>query len=101
MCQLNCHLIKGLGWRDGASEVAKTSEGPHLARWGHIEPRTAVVDGFRVPEQVRAFIRCENLPRTHRVPSGHLGSGTNNYGMLSHPKPFNLCGSGTDLPVPR
>ena len=40
-------------WANG---VAKTSEGLHLARWGHIKPRTAVVEGFRVPEQVREFI---------------------------------------------
>jgi hypothetical protein len=78
--------FEGLGWCEGQTEVQKRVRGGHLARWGHIEPRTAVGEGFKVPEQVREFIWSENLTRTHIVPSGHLGSGTNNYDLS--PKPL-------------
>jgi hypothetical protein len=48
--------FEGLGWCEGQTELQKTSEGLHLARWGHIKPRTAADERFKVPEQERAFI---------------------------------------------
>jgi hypothetical protein len=53
MCTLE---LKGLGWRDGQTELQKAVEGLHQTRWSYIEPRTAGDERFKVPEQERAFI---------------------------------------------
>jgi hypothetical protein len=39
--------------------LQKANEGLHLARWGHIQPRTAGDEGFRVPEQKLVVIWSE------------------------------------------
>ena len=56
-----------------ATEAAKTSEGQNPEqRWGHIKPRTAVGEGFKVPEHVLAVVGLKSAPISDVQPTCHL-----------------------------
>jgi hypothetical protein len=48
--------------------AAKASEGQNLTQRGCTEPRTAAVEGFKVPEQEPGIISSENMLKSQNGP---------------------------------